>query len=129
VKLSTYRLSLLIAIPLLVGATGGVAQKKPKSNATIDSLEQRVRVDSNDALIHRDLAMAYWKVKRYDDVERELQEAVTIAPQYAEAYFALASLGEARGEKYWKKVEKEKGPAAVQAAFDNRARYYRRLSC
>jgi tetratricopeptide (TPR) repeat protein len=118
--------ALTMGAEALVVATDALGQSRPKSNATIDSLEQRVRVDSNDAVIHRDLAMAYWKVKRYDDAEGELQEAVTIAPQYAEAYFALASLAEARGEKYWKKVEKEKGPSAVQAAFDQSARYYRK---
>jgi tetratricopeptide (TPR) repeat protein len=120
------RLLLLVALAVLGGITDGAAQKKLKSSPAIDSLEPKAKADSNDAVVHYDLAMAYWKVKRYDDAERELHEAVTIAPQYAEAYFALSSLAEARGQKYWKRVEKEKGPSAVQAAFDSGARYYRK---
>jgi tetratricopeptide (TPR) repeat protein len=117
------RLPLLL---VLVAATDAFGQSKAKSYPTIDSLEQRVRVDSNDAINHYDLAIAYWNVKRYDDAERQLQEAVTIAPQYAEAYFALSSLGPARGEKYWKKVAKEKGTLTLQAAEETSRRYYRK---
>jgi tetratricopeptide (TPR) repeat protein len=116
----------LVALISLVITIDALGQSKPRSSPAIDSLERRAQADSNDAILHYDLAMAYWKVKRYDDADRELREAVTIAPQYAEAYFALSSLAEARGEKYWKKVEKEQGPSAVQAAFDASSRYYRK---
>ena len=116
----------LVALALLGWATDGIAQRKLKSSPAIDSLEPRARADSNDALLHYQLAMAYWGVKRYDDSERELHEAVTLAPQYAEAYLALSALGPARGEKYWKKIAKEKGKAAVQAALESSDRYYRR---
>ena len=57
---------------------------------------------------------------------RELREAVTLAPQYAEAYLALSGLPIARGEKYWKKIEKEQGQSVVQAAFEAADRSYRR---
>ena len=116
----------IIAATLVVGVNDGVAQRKPKSDPAIDSLEHKAKADSNDAVLHHQLAMAYWKVQRYDDSERELREAVTLAPQYAEAYLALSALGPARGEKYWKKVEKDKGRAAVEAAFENTDRYYRK---
>jgi tetratricopeptide (TPR) repeat protein len=124
--LTPYRLAVLVTIALLMGVTDGVAQRKPKSSPAIDSLEPKVKADSNDARLHYELAMAYWKVKRYDDSERELQEAVTVAPQYAEAYLALSAIAEARGEKYWKKVAKDNGTAAVEAAFANSDRHYRK---
>jgi hypothetical protein len=57
---------------LVASVNDGLAQKKPKSTPAIDSLEHRVRADSNDAVLHYDLGMAYWKVKRYDDAERFL---------------------------------------------------------
>ncbi len=116
----------LVALALLVWVTDGAAQRKPKSTPAIDSLELRARSDSNDALLHYHLAMAYWSVKRYDDAERQLHEAVALAPQYAEAYLALSAIAPARGEKYWKKISKEKGDAAVQAAFEGSNRHYRR---
>jgi uncharacterized protein (DUF1330 family) len=48
------------------------------------------------------------------------------SPEYAEAYLALSAIPEARGEKYWKKIEKDKGKPAVVAAFEAADRYYRR---
>jgi tetratricopeptide (TPR) repeat protein len=116
----------LVAPTLLVRATEGLAQKSPHSSPAIDSLERRARADSNDAIAHYDLAMSYWTARRYDDSERELRESVKLAPEYAEAYLALASLPVARGEKYWKKIEKEQGGSVVQAAFEAGGRFYRR---
>jgi tetratricopeptide (TPR) repeat protein len=116
-----------MAIALLLAVVSdAMAQKKPKSTAAIDSLERRASADSNDAIIHYQLAMAYWGVQRWDDSERELHEAVTLAPEYAEAYLALSAIPPARGEKYWRKIEKDKGKAAVEAAIEARDRYYRR---
>jgi tetratricopeptide (TPR) repeat protein len=103
-----------------------MAQKKPKSTPAIDSLERIVAVDSNDAVLHYDLATAYWAVKRYDDAERELHEAVALAPQYAEAYLALSAIPVTRGAKYWRKFEKEHGKAAVEQAFESADRLYRK---
>jgi Tfp pilus assembly protein PilF len=116
----------LIGLVLGSGLEECVAQRKPKSSPIIDSLERRMVVDSNDALLHYDLAMAYWKVKRFDDAERELKEAVHLAPQYAEAYLALSALPQARGEKYWKKIEKDQGEDAVLTALESASRHYRR---
>lgn len=120
------RLATLGLILLLAVVSDAVAQKKPKTNAAVDSLERRAAADSNDAIIHYQLAMAYWGVRRFDDSENELREAITLAPEYAEAYLALSAIPEARGEKYWRKVEKDKGKASVIAAFEASDRYYRK---
>lgn len=124
--MSRLLLSGLLLVLFEAGANEGAAQKKPKSTPVIDSLERKAEVDSNDALLHYDLAMAYWKVQRYDDSEQELNEAVKLAPQYAEAYLALSAIPSARGEKYWRKFEKEHGKAAVELAFEAGDRFYRK---
>jgi tetratricopeptide (TPR) repeat protein len=100
------------------------ARKPPLPS--IDSLEARARVDSNDAVVHYELAMGYWGAKRYDDADRALHQAVALAPEYAEADLALFALPFARGEKYWKKIEKSEGKDAVVAMFEAANRYYRR---
>lgn len=111
---------------LVVGATLGHAQKTVQSTAAIESLQVKVWADSNEATVHYALAMAYWNAHRYDDADRELHEAVTLAPQYAEAFLALSALPLVRGEKYWRKVEKERGGEAVLKAFQASGRSYRR---
>ena len=120
------RVATLGLVLLLAVVSEAMAQKRPKSTAAIDSLERRATADSNDAIVHYQLAMAYWGVQRFDNSEHELHEAVTLAPEYAEAYLALAGIPPARGEKYWKKIEKEKGKPAVEAAFEAGERYYRK---
>ena len=120
------RLASLGLVLLLAVVSDLMAQKKPKSTPTIDSLEHRVTTDSNDAIVHYQLAMAYLTVQRLDDSERELHVAVTLAPEYAEAYLALAAIPPARGDKYWKKIEKDQGKPAVEAAFEAGDRYYRK---
>lgn len=110
----------------LVLAVGSTSSAQKPGAPPIDSLETRARVDSNDAVVLYDLAMGYWRAKRFDDANRRLQQAVALAPQYAEAYLALSALPIARGEKYWKQVEKSQGKEAVRSAFDASSRYYRR---
>jgi tetratricopeptide (TPR) repeat protein len=92
----------------------------------INALEAQARTDSNDAITHYDLAMGYWRLKRWDDADRVLRQAVALAPQYAEAYLALSALPFVRGDKYWKQVEKEGGKDAVVAGLLTGERYYRR---
>ncbi len=57
--------------------------------------------------------MGYWRLKRWNDADRVLRQAVALAPEYAEAYLALSALPFVRGEKYWKQVEKQGGKDAV----------------
>jgi tetratricopeptide (TPR) repeat protein len=117
---ATLGLAMLLAV-----VSNATAQKKPKSTSAIDSLERKVIADSNDATVHYQLASAYLGAQRFDDSERELHEAVKLAPEYAEAYLALATIPEARGGSYWKKVEKDKGKSTVEAAFEAAGSHYR----
>lgn len=87
----------------------------PLRAQTASELGQKARIDSNDAQLNYQAARAYWAEKNWDEAERFLREAVTVAPQYAEALLALGSLPAARGEKYWKRVEEEKGSGAADS--------------
>lgn len=104
----------------------GTARAVQSGRQRVDSLELRARTDSNDAVTHYSLAMAYWERKRFDEAERSLRQALALAPQYADAPLALAMLPEARGEGYWKKREKSEGKAAVSEVFHESVRYFRR---
>lgn len=116
-----------LALLLLVTATHPGAAQDAKARAVpLDSLERRARADSNDAVAHYDLAMGYWRAKRWDDADHALHDAVALAPQYAEAYLALSALPIARGKGYWKKLEKERGKEGVVSEVQTGERYYRR---
>jgi len=118
-----------VAALLAFGAAPTVAGQKPVRKPPpppIDTLEARARADSNDAITHYELAMGYWRAKRWDDADRALQQAVILAPEYAEAYLAMSALPFARGEKYWKQVEKDRGKEGVVAGLLQGERYYRR---
>jgi len=119
---------LVLAALLAHAAASAVAQDSaPKPRyLPIDSLQARATKDSNDAIVHYELAMGYWRARRWDDADRALHQAVALAPQYAEADLALFKLPFARGEGYWKHVEKSQGREAVVAAFAAADRYYRR---
>jgi Tfp pilus assembly protein PilF len=91
-----------------------------------DSLARLVAVDSNDAQLHFQLAMALIKRTRYDDAERQLRESIVIAPHFAEAYLALSYVPMLRGDTWWKQRRKGGGQAAVEAAVLDMQRQYRR---
>ena len=118
-------LGALLACGVAPAVHGQKPAPKPAAQP-IAALEAQARTDSNDATTHYELAMGYWRLKRWDDADRVLRQAVALAPQYAEAYLALSALPFVRGEKYWKQVEKEGGKDAVVAGLLAGERYYRR---
>ena len=112
----------LLAAPIL----NAQQRNSRPSPPSLDSLERSARADSNDAVAHYELAMGYWRKMRWGDAEQSLQEAVALAPQYAEAYLALAALPYAQGNAYWLRLEKRRGREGVVAVMQTSARYYRR---
>lgn len=91
-----------------------------------DSLARLVAVDSNDAQLHFQLAMALIKRTRYDDAERALRQSIVVAPHFADAYLALSYLPFLRGEAWWKLQQRRGGREAVQAIVLQSRRDYRR---
>jgi len=115
----------ILVLCALVAACPIEAFAQGESERSLDSLITRAAADVNDPIAHYDLAMGFWEKKRWDEAERELQTAVTIAPAYAEAYLALSALPKAKGEKYWKKRLKVEGQEAVRAVFVQSNSHYR----
>jgi tetratricopeptide (TPR) repeat protein len=114
---------LLLAGCLLLGHSAAAQGNRP--SRSLQDLEHVVRVDSNDATIHLEYGRALLDKHRWDEAERELRQAIAIAPNLAEAYLALAGLPEARGESYWKKKEKEAGRETVMGAWQEAAKFSR----
>ena len=95
----------------------------PLRAQSASELGQKARIDSNDAQLNYQAARAYWEEKNWDEAERFLREAIAVAPQYAEALLALGSLPAARGEKYWKRVEEEKGSGTMDSLIGTYTQY------
>lgn len=85
----TFRLvAVLLAAPAVLNGQG-----KPP---TIPELEVQARADSNDPVVHFNLATALVKGRRYRDAEQSLRIAVRIDPQYAPALMLLAQVNESQ---------------------------------
>ncbi len=93
--------------------------------ASRQELERAAQKDSNDAAAHYNLALAYWNEKRWNDAERELHTAITIEPQFAEAYLALSYVPYARRSELFDEVSEDKVPAEWQDSVAQSDRNYR----
>jgi tetratricopeptide (TPR) repeat protein len=111
---------------LLISMGRSVRSQETTAPAPLDSLRQRARRDSNDAMAHYQLAMAYWDQKKWDDAELALREALLVAPSYPDAHLALGVLAQRRGDDYWKDRVKRDGEEKVRTALLEYAGHYRR---
>ncbi len=110
---------------LLAGAAPAApAQAKP-SKAVLDSLQRVVAADSADHRALLALGRALAAVGRQDEAERWFRDAITIAPGSAEAYLALGTLPELRGDHYWKERIKRDGHDAVRGIWLEAAKHTR----
>jgi tetratricopeptide (TPR) repeat protein len=117
---------MVAALTGLLMSAGRSAASQGTPVSPLDSLVQRARRDSNDAVVHYQLAMAYWDRKKWDDAERALREALVVAPSYPEAHLALGVLPEHRGEGYWKDRVKRDGEDKVRMELTVSFAHYRR---
>jgi tetratricopeptide (TPR) repeat protein len=109
----------LLAAPL-------AAQESGDHEPSLSELEALAQSDSNDAVAHYRLAMGYWDLRRWDDSERELTQALLVAPNYPDAHLALGVLPQRRGDDYWKERVKRDGLEKVRAALLESFSHYRR---
>lgn len=117
-----FSLSAMTAVGLVALGSPLGAQRAP----SLEQLETRALADSNDPVAHYDLGRAYFDRQRYDEAEQRWRTAISLAPQYAQAYLAIAVLPQVRGENHWKRVARERGDSAVQVAFNEGSRYFQR---
>ena len=97
------RQSFLVLLAVLLTASSPASAQKLIVAERLEDLEARVRVDSNDAAAHYNVAMGYWSKKRWADAERELHSAVGIESSFAQAWLALALI-HVRDSEYWERV-------------------------
>jgi tetratricopeptide (TPR) repeat protein len=116
----------LVRSSMLLLTASTLGAQDPLRPLSIGALEAAARRDSNDAGSHYALAMGYWDKKKWDQAEKALKVAVLLAPGYADAHLALATLPERRGDKYWKARARESGEAAVRSAFQESEGHFRR---
>jgi tetratricopeptide (TPR) repeat protein len=121
-----------LTIWLLAAVAGvGMAAAQQRNSAppppppTLDELETRARRDSLDPDAHFRLAVRYYRLKRFDDEERELRTTIAIDPRHATAYLWLADLPFDRRPKLWQDLRKRKVPPALQPAVEESFRLWR----
>jgi Tfp pilus assembly protein PilF len=115
-----------LALAATLSTAAGAHAQKRAGGVRLDSLVAAVRADSNEPRAHYQLALGYWDAKRYDEAEQSLRQALVLAPQYADAYLALAALPLSRGDKYWRQRIKREGRAVADSAVLRSAADYRR---
>jgi tetratricopeptide (TPR) repeat protein len=113
----------LLAVLCFLGAPRLAAQRIPVP-FPLKVLEESAARDSNDAIAHYFVALAYWNEKRYEEAERSLRLSMMLDPKYAEPHLALAYLPYARRPKLWQ--ERDKVPEEWKARVDESDREYRR---
>lgn len=103
---------------LLLATTAPLAAQRAKMVVPLNTLVDKVRVDSNDAPAHYEVALGYWLSKKYDQADFHLRRAIAIEPSTAAAYLALSYLPYARRYKLWDEEDEGKVPAEWQAALE-----------
>jgi tetratricopeptide (TPR) repeat protein len=92
----------------------------------LEELERRAKADSNDPAAHFNVALAYWNVKRWADVERSLRLAITIDPRFAPAYMALHYLPYAQRSRLWDEVGERRVPEDWKTRIQESESFFRR---
>lgn len=118
--------ALLAAAILAAQVRLGPAQEPAARTPSLAELERQVLVDSNDAIVHYQLGMAYWNRRQWDRAESAFRTSILVAPSYADAHLALAMVPVRRGEGYWKDRRRREGEEKVAETLREYAGYYRR---
>jgi Tfp pilus assembly protein PilF len=115
----------LLALVALLPLPGGLRAQKIKLPKKLAELQTEVRADSNDAVLHYNVALGYWIEKKYDDAERELTQATTLDPRLAIAYLARAYLPFARRPQLWGEVVDHRAQPEFRKALQASDQDYR----
>lgn len=81
------------------------------------ALQERARIDSNDAVVHYELGVEYFRQKKWDEAEQSWRLASALAPQYAEPMLGLAVLPEHRYDNHWGQLLRQRGQAYIDSLF------------
>ena len=106
-------LACLLALPL-----ARLDAQRIKLPVKMSELQARARQDSLDPLAHYYVALGYWDEKKWDDVERELREAIALQPRQADAWLALAYLPFGKSSRLWDDIYEKPMKPEVQKTYD-----------
>jgi tetratricopeptide (TPR) repeat protein len=110
------------ALAMTITAGTGWSQN---ARQRLAALQERARVDSNDAVVNYQLGAEYFRQKKWDEAERWWRVAVMLAPQYADPLLGLAMLPESRGESYWRRQVRERGEGYLDSVMQASMNYVR----
>lgn len=119
------RTTTLVAMLMVMIASTPAHAQRLKLPATTEELEQQMRADSNDATVHYNLALGYWRDGAFDASAASLDEAIALDPRMAPAHLALAMLPFARDEDLWNDAISKRLTPERQALLDASDRSYR----
>lgn len=109
-----------LLLPLCLIAPG--AAQSLKVSESLETLQERALRDSNDAAAHYNLAMGYLSKERFAQAEAALHQSVSLDPQFADGFLALAVVRAKDGD-FWRGMRKA-GKDSVRAAVRLRDDYY-----
>lgn len=118
--------ALLAAAIIAAQVRLGPSQEPGARTPGLAELERQVLVDSNDAIVHYQLGMAYWSRKQWDRAESAFRTSILVAPSYADPHLALAMVPVRRGVGYWKERRRREGEEKVAETLREYAGHYRR---
>jgi tetratricopeptide (TPR) repeat protein len=108
----------LIGVAAVVCGVAGPAVAQIEVGASLKDLETAVRRDSNDAAAHYNVALAYWKAKRYDDAERSFRASIALDRRFPLPYVGLGFLPFARRPRLRDEVSENRVPEEWQKPLD-----------
>jgi tetratricopeptide (TPR) repeat protein len=125
--MSLLRFAVLLALPTVVATRMPAAQQgAAMPSRSLKELEAAARRDSNDAEAQFDLALAYWKKHRWQQVDSLVRLAVQIDPWFAEGYLALYYLPFARRPSLVEEDLRGRVPEAWQQTVEDAHRFFQR---
>jgi len=110
---STAVLACLLALPVI-----RLEAQRINLPVKMSELQARARRDSLDPMAHYFVALGYWNEKKWDDVERQLREAVALQPRQADAWLALAFLPFGKNSHLWDDIYQKPMKPEVQKDYD-----------
>jgi tetratricopeptide (TPR) repeat protein len=76
----------------------GLALRDTDAQAALTHFERAIALDGAPASYHRETALTLWKLQRFDEALRAVQDALACDPGDAFAHHTLGHIQEARGE-------------------------------
>jgi tetratricopeptide (TPR) repeat protein len=114
----------ILSAALVLTITAPAAAQSVRVTERLETLQERARIDSNDAAAHYNLAMGYWSKKKFQEAEGSLRTAIAIEPQFADAHLAL-SIVRNWDEDYWRDLRRRGGDTLIDRVSKERDSHYR----